>query len=77
LASKGKIHWSDHAFDRVEERDIDALVAQRILQRGDLKDDLVQPGRRAGEWKVKMIQRLKLNRDAASSRLSSERNSFV
>lgn len=64
LASKGKIYWSDHAFKRVDERDIDILVAKRILQRGDLKDDLVQPGRKEGEWKVIMIERLKPNRDA-------------
>ena len=64
LAAKGKIYWSDHAFERVDERDINDLVAKRILERGDLKDDLVEPGRRDGEWKVKMIQRLKPNRDA-------------
>ena len=59
LASEGKISWSDHA-----ERDIDALVAKRILQRGDLKDDLVEPGRNKDEWKVIMVERLKPNRDA-------------
>lgn len=64
LASKGKIYWSDHAFERVDERDIDALVAQRILQRGDLKDDRIEAGRNAEEWKVTMVDRLKPNRDA-------------
>jgi hypothetical protein len=64
LASKGKIYWSDHAFERVDERDIDALVAKRILERGDLKDDLVEPGRNKDEWKVTMVDRLKPNRDA-------------
>jgi hypothetical protein len=64
LASKDKIFWSDHAFVRVDERDIDALVAKRILERGDLKDDLVEPGRNEDEWKVTMVDRLKPNRDA-------------
>jgi hypothetical protein len=64
LASKGKIHWSDHAFERVDERDINMQVAKRILERGDLKDDRVEPGRRADEWKVKMVDRVKPNRDA-------------
>jgi hypothetical protein len=64
LASKGKILWSDHAFERIDERDIDALVAARILQRGELKDDRVEPGRKADEWKIIMVERLKPNRDA-------------
>src|SRR4051794_18557984 len=64
LAASGKVFWSDHAFERVDERDIDALVAERILQRGDLKDDLVEAGRNDGEWKVTMVDRLKPNRDA-------------
>lgn len=63
LATKGKILWSDHAFERVDGRDINVQVAKRILERGDLKDDLVEPGKRAGEWKVKIVDRVKPNRD--------------
>jgi hypothetical protein len=63
LSKQGKIRWRDHAFDRIDERGIDALVATRILQRGDLKNDLVEAGDRSGEWVLTMVDRVKSNRD--------------
>lgn len=63
LATQGKIRWREHAFDRIDERGIDALVATRILQRGDLKNDLVEPGDREDEWIVTIVDRVKDNRD--------------
>lgn len=63
LASKGKIQWREHAFERIDERNIDALVAKRILQRGDLKNDLVEPGNREEEWVVTMVDRVTKTRD--------------
>lgn len=63
LASDGKILWGDHALDRIEERGIDILVAKRVLERGDLKNDVVEPGRRPGEWKVTIVDRVSTNRD--------------
>jgi hypothetical protein len=62
LATKGKIDWSDHAFERMEERGIDALTAERVLTRGDIHDD-PEPGKRKGEWKVKMVHRVTQGRD--------------
>ena len=63
LSTQGKIQWRDHAFDRIDERGIDALVATRVLQQGELKNDLVQPGDRVGEWIVTIVGRAKGNRD--------------
>lgn len=64
LAAASKILWSDHAFERVDLREINDLTAKRILERGDLKDDLIEPGENEGEWKLTMVDRVKPNRDA-------------
>lgn len=64
LATRGKIFWSDHAFDRVDLRDINDLVAKRIIERGELKNDHIEPGDNEGEWRLTMVDRVKPNRDA-------------
>jgi hypothetical protein len=63
LSAQGKIKWTDHAFERLEERGIDLLVAKRVLMHGDLKEDSVKKGNKPGEWKVVVVDRVKQNRD--------------
>ena len=62
LAAKGLVAFSDHAYDQMDERSLNDLIALRVLQKGDPKGD-VEPGREAGEWKVKMVDRVKGSRD--------------
>ena len=62
LAADGKILWADHTFERMEERGIDALMAKRVLLRGDIEGE-PEPGKNRGEWKVKLVDRVKANRD--------------
>lgn len=46
----------------MEERGIDALTAERVLRRGEIKGD-PEPGKRGGEWKVKVVGRVTRTRD--------------
>jgi len=62
LAAKGKILWADHTFERMEERGIDALTAQRVLLRGDLKGE-PRPGKAKDEWVATFVDNVKGNRD--------------
>jgi hypothetical protein len=49
-----RIIWGDHAFERIELRDINTTVALRVLKTGDI-DGPIRPGNDRGEWIVKMI----------------------
>ena len=53
---------SNHALERMDERDIYDIDVLRILRTGELKGDLEQTER--GEWKLKLVMRLRGNRDA-------------
>lgn len=57
----GQVSWSDHALDRMEERDITTLDALRVLRTGDIIGD-IEPGKSPGEWKCKMVARKKGSR---------------
>ena len=57
-----KVSWSKHAQDQMYERDISDADALKVLRRGDIEGDIV-PGRSRGEWKCKMVARIKGNRD--------------
>jgi hypothetical protein len=56
------VAFSDHALDRMEERDITTLDALRTLQTGDIVG-AIEPGKSTGEWKCKMVARKKGSRD--------------
>jgi len=56
------IGWSDHILERMEERDISDHQVLTVLRTGDIEGDIT-PGRSAGEWKCKMVARIKGNRD--------------
>jgi hypothetical protein len=57
------ITWTNHFLDRAEERDFTTLDALRILRGGYLSDDIV-PGKSTGEWKCKLVMKLKGRREA-------------
>ena len=55
------VYFSDHAFDRIEERTIVQEDAYRILQTGFVEG---RPVLEDGEWKVIMVRRLAGRREA-------------
>ena len=58
LAEKGAVGFSYHAFDeRGPERGIDIQDALTVLRQGAIKGD-VTPGKGAGEWKCKVVDKL-------------------
>ena len=58
LAEQGAVAWSDHAYDQMEVRGITDVMALRALQRGEPKGEIV-PGKKPGEWKAKVVERMK------------------
>jgi hypothetical protein len=56
------VYLGTHARLRMEERGISRLDAMRVLQRGHVYGE-IKPGIRAGEWKCKVIARLKGSRE--------------
>src|SRR5437763_739807 len=56
------VYLGTHTRERMEERGITRLDALRILQRGSITGEIV-PGRSRGEWKCKVVARLKGSRD--------------
>jgi hypothetical protein len=58
LVEKGAFGFSYHAFDvRGVERAIDIQDALAVLRQGIIKGDVV-PGKGAGEWKCKVVDKL-------------------
>lgn len=57
------VDFTDHAFERMDERDISTRDVFRIFRRGTIAGE-IEPGKRADEWRCKVIYRLKGNRDA-------------
>lgn len=57
-----KIKWSDHARERMEERDIPIRVALTVLREGAVMGK-VEPGKFTGEWKGKMVLQVKGRRE--------------
>lgn len=53
LAALDRVAFTDHAYERMEERDITDLQALRVLQRGSLTGPIEQ-GNKPGEWKCKI-----------------------
>lgn len=56
------VSFSEHALDRMEERDITTLDVLRVLRLGDIVGD-IEAGRNSGEWKCKMVARKKGSRN--------------
>jgi hypothetical protein len=56
------IKWSRHAEDRMYERGISDKFAVDVMRYGSPKGE-IEPGRSRGEWKVKMVYRVKGQRE--------------
>lgn len=56
------VGWSEHALDRMEEREITTLDALRVLRTGDIVGE-IEAGRGSGEWKCKVVALKKGSRD--------------
>lgn len=54
---------TDHAAERMEERDIPDVDLFRILRDGHIVGE-VEPGRRDGDWIAKVVFRVRGSRDA-------------
>lgn len=59
----GRVFFSNHALDRMEEREISQLDALRVLRSGRIVGEITA-GQKAGEWKCKVVAKLKGNREA-------------
>ncbi len=57
-----KVRWSQHARERMQERDISIRVALEVLRRGEVVGQ-IEPGVRPGEWKAKIVRNVKGQRD--------------
>lgn len=62
-ADTDNISWSVHALDRMVERGITDKMAIEVLQKGDCKGE-VEAGANPGEWKLKLVRRVKGRREA-------------
>ena len=58
----GNIVFTNHAMDRMEERDISTTMVLRVLRSGEVKGD-IERGKREGDWKLKIVARILGNRD--------------
>ncbi|MFL6858815.1 MAG: DUF4258 domain-containing protein [Allosphingosinicella sp.] len=56
------VYLGSHTRDRMLERGISRLDAVRVLQRGSICGR-VEPGKNRGEWKCKVVARLKGSRE--------------
>lgn len=56
------IGWSAHVREQMERRDVQDIDVLKVLRTGSIDGEVV-PGRAAGEWKCKMVARIKGNRD--------------
>jgi len=61
--NSSNIIWTNHFWDRAEEREFTTLDALRIIRGGHLSDEII-PGKSAGEWKCKLVMKLKGRREA-------------
>ena len=61
-ANSVNLRFTDHALQRMAERDITDLDILRVLRQGTIEGDPVKV--EAKEWQCKIVMRLKGNRDA-------------
>lgn len=54
--------FSEHALDRMDERGITTLDVVRVLRTGGIKGE-IGAGRAAGEWKCKVVAKIKGSRE--------------
>ncbi len=61
-ADTDKVILSDHALERMEQREISDIEVYRILQKGHVMEEPTRTKQK--EWQCKVVMRLKGNRDA-------------
>jgi hypothetical protein len=59
----GNLVWTDHLKERMEERGIDTDAVLRILRGGDVEEEPV-PGKKPGDWKIKIVRMMGTGRVA-------------
>lgn len=62
LAVQGKVAFSSHALERMDQRGISDLQVERALRSGEIRGEVV-PGNGAGEWKCKVVEKIKGQRE--------------
>jgi hypothetical protein len=60
--SSDNIGWSDHVLKQMDDRDISDHDVLKVLRTGTIEGKITA-GRAAGEWKCKMVARIKRNRN--------------
>ena len=60
----GKVFFSDHAWERIEERTITRAEALEILRRGYVDGEPIQTS--TGEWQVIMTRQMNRSRSAGA-----------
>jgi len=58
----GRVGFSVHSIDRMEKRGIARLDGLRVLRMGELRGE-IECGKSTGEWKCKMVAKLKGSRE--------------
>jgi len=58
----GNVFFTDHAFERMEERDIPDVTIYRVLRNGHIKGE-PEPGKKEGEWKIKICDAVRGRRE--------------
>lgn len=78
LAAKSdNVSFSEHCYERMEERGITTLDALRVLRNGEIEGE-IEPGNGSGEWKCKIVERRRGSRDIGVATLvMKERRLFV
>jgi len=61
-AADRHVYLGSHTRDRMTERGITRIDAIRVLQSGSISG-AIEPGRNRGEWKCKVVARLKGSRE--------------
>jgi len=71
------VYLGSHTRERMEERGITRIDAVRVLQRGHICGS-IKPGKNRGEWKCKVVARLKGSREIGVVAITvKERRLFV
>ena len=73
----GLVGFGNHSIERMEERGITRLDALRVLRGGDIRGE-IEPGRSSGEWKCKVVMKIRGSREiGVVTVVANERRLFV
>lgn len=56
------VFFTDHALERMEERDIPDVTVYRVLRKGHIKGE-PEPGKKKGEWIIKICDAVRGRRE--------------